>query len=428
MDGMTNGARSERRITKRLVDAIQPDKIVWDSDVSGFGVRRQRMAKVYVLKTRIAGRVRWFSIGQHGSPWTPELARREAKRILGEIAAGRDPATSRDTDRAAGTVAELCDAYLAVAPTRVLKKSGRPKKPSTLATDRGRIERHIKPLLGRLQVRSVTDQDVKRFLADVAAGKTAADVRTGPRGRAIVEGGEGTATRTVGLLGGIFAFAVEKGLRPDNPVRGVTRYRDRNAERYLSATELARLGQTLADAEREGENPMAIAAVRLLIFTGARKSEILTTQWDHVDAERGYLRLPDSKTGAKLIPLGAPALDVLAKLPHLSGNPYILPGDKPGAFYKALPKAWARIRARAKLGDVRLHDLRHSFASVGAAAGDSLIVIGALLGHRDAKTTARYAHLGDDPIKSAANRIAGTIAAAMGSVSGEIVPLPKRVK
>jgi len=412
-----------RRLTKRMVEALKPGQLVWDADVRGFGARRQRRDRVYVVKYRVAGRARWYAIGLHGSPWTVEKARKKAKHILGDVAAGRDPAKARADERAAGTVAELCDLYLAAAPSRVLRKSGRPKKASTLETDKGRIERHIKPLLGRLKVGAVTVEDVKRFLGDVAAGKTAADVRTGPRGRAIVEGGEGTATRTVGLLGGIFSFAVEKGFRPDNPVRGVTRYRDRTAERYLSAAELARLGEALAAAERKGENPWAIAAIRLLIFTGCRKSEITTARWDYIDAERGYLRLPDSKTGQKLIPLGAPALDVLAKLPRLAGNPYILPGEKAGAAYVGLPKAWERIRARAKLGDVRLHDLRHSFASVGAAAGDSLIVIGALLGHRDAKTTARYAHLGDDPIRAAAGRISKSIAAAMAGGGGEVVPL-----
>jgi integrase len=419
-----------KSITLRAVNALRAgkgDALLWDSQLKGFAVRaRPGGGHFYLVKYRAGGRQRWYTIGRHASPWTPETARREARRILGEVAAGRDPAKARADEQAAGTVAELCDAYMIASPTRVLKKSERPKKPSTLATDKGRIERHIKPLMGRLQVRAVTTEDVKRFLADVAAGKTAADLRTGPRGRAIVEGGEGTATRTVGLLGGIFSYAVEKGLRADNPVRGVPRYKDKRSERYLSAAELARLGQALAAAERSGENPMAVAAIRLLIFTGARKSEIALAKWDYIDAERGYLRLPDSKTGAKLIPLGAPALDVLANLPRIEGNPYILPGDKPGAPYSALPRAWERIRARARLPGVRIHDLRHSFASVGAAAGDSLIVIGALLGHRDAKTTLRYAHLGHDPIKSAANRIAGTIAAAMAGASGEVVPLAKR--
>lgn len=260
-------------------------------------------------------------------------------------------------------MAELCDLYLSDAPSRVLRKTGQPKKTSTLATDRGRIERHIKPLLGRMPVTAVTRQDVERFLADVAAGKTAVDIRRmhehgeqaeeikdarhkvtysdaiKPRGRAIAEGGEGTATRTVGLLGGIFAFAVEKGMRPDNPVRGVTRYKDRASKRYLSAAELAKLGEALAAAERDGENKTAIAAVRLLVLTGARKSEILAARREWIDTARGYLRLSDSKTGEKLVPLGAPALAVIAALPCVEGNPYLLPGDKEGVHYIGPPKA-----------------------------------------------------------------------------------------
>ncbi len=419
-----------KRLTKRTVDALKPGETAWDGGdggVKGFGARRQRRDRVYMLKYRIAGRQRWYVIGRHGSPWTVESARKEALRLLGQVAERSDPAASRAQTKIAGTVAELCDLYLAHAPTRVLRKTGQPKKASTLATDNGRIERHIKPLLGRMPVTAVTRQDVECFLADVAAGKTAADVKTGPRGRAIVEGGEGTATRTVGLLGGIFAYAIEQGMRPDNPVRGVTRYRDHASKRYLYPAELARLGETLAAAERDGENAAAIAAIRLLILTGARKSEILTARHEWVDTERGYLHLPDSKTGEKLIPLGAPARAVIAALSRIEGNPYLLPGDKKDMHFIGLPKAWERIRARAGLDNVRLHDLRHAFASVGATGGDSLLVIGALLGHRDAKTTQRYAHLQDDPIRAAANRISGAIAAAMaGKPAAKVVKLKVR--
>jgi integrase len=280
--------------------------------------------------------------------------------------------------------------------------------------------------MGRKRVRAVTKGDVQRFLHDVASGKTATDVKTGKRGRVIVKGGKGTATRTVGLLGGIFAFAVDRGLRPDNPVRGVKRFKDRKSERFLSFAELTRLGETLTAIEREGENPSAIAAIRLLSLTGARKSEILTLKWEHVDFERACLRLTDSKTGAKVIPVGAPALRILASLPRLEGNPHVLPGEKNGAHFVGLPRAWGRIKARAGLNDVRLHDLRHSFASVAAGAGDSLILIGALLGHRSQATTQRYAHLSNDPLRAAADRTSGRIAAAMsGQQDAEVVDLRK---
>lgn len=415
---MSANGRTIQRITKRTIDSLKPGAMVWDSEVKGFGVRCQRAAKVYVLKTRIGGLQRWITIGRHGSPWTTEKARTEAVRLLGEKAGGRDPAETRDEAKRAPSVAELCDLYLA--------EGCATKKPSTVATDRGRIERHIKPVLGKKQVRTVTKGDVQRFLHDVASGKTAADAKTKKRGRAIVKGGKGTATRTVGLLGGIFAFAADRGLRPDNPVRGVKRFKDRKCERFLSFAELTRLGEVLTAMESEGENPSAVAAIRLLTLTGARKSEILSLKWEHVDFERAMLLLPDSKSGAKVIPVGAPALELLASLPRLKGNPFVLPGAKKEAHLVGLPRAWERVKKRAGLEGVRLHDLRHSFASVAAGAGDSLILIGALLGHRDQATTQRYAHLSNDPLRAAADRTSGRIAAAMnGHREAEVVELKK---
>ena len=401
------------KLTKRTIEAIpvsDRDVKVWDTEIPGFAVKvTPKGTRVYVLKYRVAGRQRWYTIGRHGAPWTPEEARREAIRLLGEVAAKRDPAEAKNKAKAERTLAELCALYLA--------EGCATKKASTLATDRGRIERHIKPLLGRLRVKDVTRADVARFQRDVAAGKTAVDVRTGPRGRAIVQGGKGTAARTVGLLGGIFAFAIQEGMRADNPVRGVKRFRDRKGERFLSAGELARLGDALAQAERRGENPVAIAAVRILVLTGCRKSEVLTLQWKHVDFERACLRLPDSKTNEKTVPLGAPALELLASLPRVEGNSHVLPGEKTGGHLVGLQKVWERIRVKADLRDLRLHDLRHTHASIGVAVGLSLPIIGAILGHRDAKTTSRYAHIPDDPLKAAVNRVAGQIASAMNGES-----------
>ncbi len=243
------------KITKRAVDAAKPadtDTYLWDTDLSGFGLKVSPAGgKVYLVQYRLGGRkgrTRRVTIGRHGSPWTPESARKEAKRLLGEVGSGRDPAEERSQARRDLTIAELCDLYLA--------EGCATKKPSTLATDRVRIERHIKPLLGRRKVTSISRPDVGRFLQDVASGKTAADIKTGRRGRARVKGGKGTATRTVGLLGGIFTFAVERGLRPDNPVRGVKRFKDKKFERFLSPSEMAQLGDALAAAmngQREAE-------------------------------------------------------------------------------------------------------------------------------------------------------------------------------
>ena len=438
------------KITKRTVDSIRPngaDQFLWDGGwdgaVKGFGLKVTPAGrKVYVLQYRMGGRglpVKRYTIGNHGD-YTPDQAREIAEKLRGGIHENIDPGVTKRkaiADRlAAKTVRELCEQYMENPP---------PKKASTLAVDKGRIARHIVPLLGSKPVREITPADVRRFMSAVAAGKTKADVKTGKRGRAIVKGGKGTATRTVGLLGGILSYAVTEGYRDDNPVRGIKRYPDHKTERFLSASESKALGDALSAAETawnvyqanlaawqaggsqgamprkpvEAESPTALTAIRLLLFTGCRKSEILSLKWENVDFERGCLRLSDSKTGAKTILLGAPALVILSELARTEGNPYALASTIPERHFVGLPKIWERIRKRAKLTNVRLHDLRHSFASAGAAAGDSLLMIGKLLGHRDAKTTARYAHLADDPLKAAADRISSSIATAMKTSSAD---------
>ncbi len=400
------------KLAKSVIDRAEATGrryTVWDVDQSGFGLRvGPDGSKSFVVKYLTNdGRQRWFTIGKYGD-LTPKEARDEAVRIRSTAARGGDPQSEKLQSRKAETVAELCDKYL--------KEGCAAKKASTLATDRGRIKRHIKPLLGKRRVKDITPNDIKRFMIAVADGKTAVDVPTGPYGRARVTGGRGTASRTVGLLGGIFAFAVAEGMRPDNPVRGVKRYPDSRGERFLSPQELARLGEALIKAEESGTNPIAINALRALTLTGCRKSEILRLRWEEVDFERACLRLADSKTLEKSIALGAPALELFAAMPRIAGNPFVFPGAKEGGHLIGLPKIWERIRSVAGLDDVRLHDLRHSFASVGAGAGIGLTIVGKLLGHRDPKTTARYSHIADDPAKIAADRISRSISAAMRPV------------
>jgi integrase len=349
------------KITERSVEAATTqDGWLWDTEVKGFGLRvRASDHKLYVLEYRpgSGGRAapkRRVTIGRHGSPWKPNAARVEAKRLLGLVADGGDPAADKAADRKSLTVAELCDVYLA--------EGCATKKASTLATDRGRIVRHIKPLLGRKKVTGISRADVQRFLQDVAAGKTACDVKTGKWGRAIVEGGKGTASRTVGLLGGIFTFAVERGLCPLNPVHGVKRYRDRKSERFLSPREMAALGLGLTVMEdTETISPLMAAGIRLLLLTGCRKTEVLSLRWSFVDGERGCLRLPDSKTGEKVVPLGAPALALLNGLPHWSD--WVFPAASGDGHLVGLPRAWEALREWCGLEDVRLHDLRHNSES-----------------------------------------------------------------
>lgn len=385
------------KITKKLVDAAKPKEVeyfVWDDDLPGFGLRVYPSGKkTYVVQYRQHRRTRRILIGSHGV-FTPDEARKEAKGVLGEVARGGDPAEVRARAREDMTVADLCDKYLTDGCGH--------KKASTIETDKGRIERHVKPLLGTLLVRNVTRHDIEKFMKSVANGTTRADKKTKKRGRAIVRGGDGTARRTVSMLGGIFTFASKSlMLRPDNPVHGVKKSKDKKRTRFLSQDEFKRLGEALIRAENEGMNPNAIAAIKLLILTGCRKSEILTLKWQYVDFENKVLRLPDSKTNEKIVPVGRPALDILRDLGRVEGNDHVLPGQTEDGPYVGLQKEWERIRKWAKIEDVRIHDLRRTFGSTAASNRESLIVIGKILGHADPKTTQIYAHLTDDPLRSA---------------------------
>lgn len=410
------------RITKRTVDSLTvtgKEYVHWDGELTGFGVRvRATGAKSFVAVYRTGGRnspQRRVTIGSVGKI-EADKAREEAKSIILQAELGQDRAAERAKARAEMTFDKVCDLYL--------KEGCETKKASTIATDEGRIERHIKPLLGRKRVGEITRTEVEKFMRDVANGKTATDEKTKKRGRAIVEGGKGTATRTVGLLGGIMSFAVSRQLRADNPVRGVKRYADKKGETFLSSTELGKIGAALAAAETNGANPSAVAIIRLLAFTGARKSEIAGLKWSEVDVERGYLRLGDSKTGAKVIPIGAPAREVLAGHPAADKSIYVFPAASGTNHFQGVEKVWRNVRAAAGFPNLRLHDLRHSFASVGLARGDALPVIGAILGHSDVKTTSRYAHLADDPVKMAADAISKSIHAAFaGNASAEVIPI-----
>jgi integrase len=315
------------------------------------------------------------------------------------------------------------------------------KKPGTLVTDRSRINAHIKPLLGRRPVSAVTSAEVARFMRDVAAGKSAAPVKPskkdlrakGIKGKALAtaetrkrqdpaaRGGKGTAARTVGLLGAIFSFAVREGLRSDNPVRGVERYKDNKSQAFLTSAELARLTTALVAAEAQGMNKHGLDVIRLLALTGCRKSEIEGLRWSEVDLQRSCLRLADSKTGSRIVPLGAAALAALSKLAVTKGSPFVFPSaDDPERHYVGTPRVWASVRAAANLPGCRLHDLRHTFASFAAAGGLSLPLIAAMLGHRDVKTTQQYAHLTDTPLKVAADKTAAAIEGAMSGASADI--------
>jgi integrase len=423
----------QAKITKRAVDGVGPrvaTYLVRDTEVKGFVlVVTPAGAKSYAVDYRAgSGRgapKRRLTIGKHGSPWTPETARIEAKRLLAEVAAGRDPATARQQERDALTFGELIDLYLA--------EGAGHKKPSTLKVDRGRIEHHLRPLLGKLRADRIGRTETERMRNAVVAGKTAEKVASAERRRpgSIATGGKGAAAQCVALVSSIYAFAIGRGLCADNPARGVKKAPVRKVERFLSKAEIARLAEALdAEAQRSG-NPYPPAAIKLLLLTGCRKGEIANLRWEYVDSERECLRLPDSKTGAKVVYLNAPARALLQELPRMADSPRVIPGVRADSAGPAIDKVWSRVRKAAGLADVRLHDLRHSFASVGAAGGLSLPIIGALLGHKHATTTARYAHLSADPLRAANDAVGAKIADAMSrrvraTASADMVDLPVR--
>lgn len=383
------------RITKETVDRLQKDQIIRDTSLAGFGVRRQKGRPTYFLQKRIGRRVRWVTIGPHGSPWTADTARKEAYRLLGQIAGGDAPTTRRRELEGKPTLREAAEHFMKAHGTH-LKATSRDKYQYL-------IDRYINDVLGDRLLDSITRADVMRLHTRMA--KTAA-----------------LANYAVSVLSKIMSWAEDEALRPlqSNPCFRLKKYRENSRQRYLSQEEYARLGPVLARTEQiDTENVYIVAAIRLLLLTGARVGEILSLQWSFVDRERRMLMLPDSKTGQKVIRLNQQAIDLLATIPKAEDNPYVIVGRRPGEHLVNLQKPWRRIRKEAGLDDVRLHDLRHSYASVGAAQRGSLPMIGRLLGHNHTRTTARYAHLAADPVDELNAGIGKTIANAlgMGSVS-----------
>src|SRR5262245_29102773 len=432
---MGRGMR-DRGITKRLVDGLEPtgnDCFVWDDSLIGFGVRVQPTgAKSYVVKYRAgSGRgapTRRVTLGKVGS-LTPDEARALARKMLGAVAHGSDPAALKAAERRASTLQELAEIFLA---EHVEAK----RKRTTAAHYRGLLENVVLPELGNRKAEQVTPSDIARL-------------HTKMRNRPY------QANRMLAVVGALYVFAGKRKLVPFgfNPARGIEKYPEKKHERFLTTDELSRIGDAIREAETVGLpyeidgtkrtakhapkkanrrtkiGPHAAAALRLLILTGARLREILHLEWEHVDLQRGLLLLPDSKTGKKAIVLNAPALDILAKLPRV--GTYVIAGqaagtdnDKPRAD---LNRPWRAIAKRAGLSGLRLHDLRHTHASIGAGLGLGLPIIGKLLGHTQPSTTARYAHLDTDPLRRASEHIGSELAAAMGDLKsqakGEVIPM-----
>ena len=424
---------SSRKLTKEIVDREAPKTAryeVWDSVLPGLGLRVEPSGtKTFILRYRPAGTgragfKRFLKIGRYG-PLTPEEARRKAKELLGQVANGKDPAADLAESRAAITVADLAARYLQ-------DEVGPKRKPGTAQLYGHYLNRLVVPEIGKVKAASLPRATVARL-----------HVKLGKKQPV-------TANRVLATLSGMFAFGEKRSLLPAghiNPAKGIEKFPETARERYLTTHELERLGAAIREAETTGVpwdidgtkpvskhlqktgrltviSPFAAAAIRLLLFTGCRLREILDLKWSEVDFERGMLHLADSKTGRKSIVLSAPALSTIAALPRVGD--YVIYGDSPTQPRSDLKRPWTVVTRRAGLMGLRLHDLRHSFASFGAAASLGLPIIGKLLGHASPATTARYAHLDNDPLRRATNTIGATIAAALeGRLGSEITPMRK---
>jgi integrase len=421
------------RIGKRFVDGLAvtgKEYFAWDDDLPGFGVRvRASGTKAYVFQYRAgAGRSapsRRVTIGST-SNLSPDQARKIASLLSGEVRRDRDPAAERAAERKALTVAELVEEFLS---EHVKAK----RKVSTLVNYRYLLRDRLAAEFGSTRASRLTRQELARLHSSM---------RETPY----------QANAMLRAVGSLYSYAAVRGHVPEgyNPARKIELFPSQGRERYLSARELEQLGTSLRLGETEGLpwvvdeskpktnrtpktgratviEPHASAAIRLLLLTGCRLREILHLEWDHVDLERGLLNLADSKTGRKTVILNAPALKVLANVEEISR--FVIAGEHPERPRRDLKRPWAAVTRHAGLTGLRVHDLRHNFASFGAGGGLGLPIIGKLLGHSQPATTARYAHLDADPLRRASDKIAGTIAAAFeGKAGGNVVKLNRKGK
>ena len=388
-----------RNLSNRAVSAMEfeKDTVVWDRRLTGFGVRVYPTGgKVYLAQARGPEGPKRIRVGRHGV-LNAEGARKRAALIIARIRAGEEP-VPEPVAAVGPTVAEVAERFRRDHIAVRLKASSARRLQSV-------IRWHILPAFGNRPMVGIERKDVLAQHQRMSATPNQAN----------------RMLRTLSLM---YTLARDWGMLPagvlsagHNPCIGVMKYPERKRERFLTDAEFERLGDVLRGAEeRGGASVSSIAAIRLLLLTGCRKSEVLTLRWEHVDLPAAQLHLTDTKTGARTVSLPEDAVKVLEEIPRVPGNPWVIAGRKPGTHLKGLDVGWRTLRSRAGLEDVRIHDLRHSYASRALALGESLPMIGKLLGHKQIETTARYAHLADDSVHASAERIAGSLAGDMAII------------
>jgi integrase len=400
-----------QHLTMRVIDALSDafsaepppsgERVLWDADVRGLGLRLRMsggiVARYWIYRYRFGGKQRFMSIGEYGQPWTLDTARDEGRRLQNLVASKTNPADLREAARTSPTLEQAASQWVRDYATHH-------KAPESVA--------HDKRLLARLGIAFVDRERNGRALSALA--QTRMDLVSRNQIAAFhlkLAGTPVQANRCLNLLSSIFSWSGRT--FGDNPCRGVKRYRERIVERHLSGDELVRLIQVFQEVRQdESENPIIVGAIILLLLTGARPKELRTARREWLDGEAGTLRIPDPKEKKpKTIMLGPYTLGVIRDLPRYRGNPYLLPGRRCGEHVVNMQEVWGRIRKRAGLEDVRLYDLRHTYASI--LAGDfkeSLPRIGKLLGHSSPLTTARYVHLTENPLRDVVNAVDAKIA------------------
>lgn len=389
------------KLTKSRVDALRPtgaERLYWDDELKGFGLRvSPKGRKTFFVQYRSGGRTRRAKIGAMG-PVTPDQARLKARALLGDVATGDDPAELRRRRRLTPTLSDVCD--------RFIKEHVEVRlKPKSQINYKQVIRDAIKPAVGAIKISEVTRADISALHQSYS-------------------GRPYQANRILSVLSKLFNLCELWGYRPDgsNPCRLIQRFKETRKERFLSDEEISRLSSVLAEAETSGDISIYVAAAfRMLLLTGCRLSEIQFLKWECVT--RTHLVLPDTKTGKRAIPLPDAGRKILDALPHNPTNPFVFQGEADGKPAVNLEKPWRRIRAKAGIDDVRIHDLRHTYASKALASGMSLYMVGQLLGHTQYQTTMRYAHLADAPVRDAANQVANVLSGIVAEPLIQSAPL-----
>ena len=418
--GGSKMATRRKNITKDVVKDAVPEAsryMIWDTGLKSFGLRVMPSgAKSYIVRFRVGShrgaKGRSITLGST-STITPDKARKMAREYLASGHAGIDLEEQKREETTVGmTVSDAIDLWVKEAAP-INRRSGAKRKPVNVKLDVDRLNIHIRPIIGAMPLKSVTKADIENLRDAITAGRTRTKKKTKARGMRNATGGAGTAARALRTLSSVFAHAEDHQLVVVNPCRGVKLQPSRKCERYLTTSEARRLGEVLDAWDYQEKSVMAVGVIRLLTLTGARSGEVTGLKWSEIDFDQGFLRLDASKTGKSVRPLSGVALKFLSSWPRRH-KVWVFPAQTGDSHFQGVQKDWRAIRKEAGLEDVRIHDLRHSFASFGISAGLSLPIIGALLGHKDVSTTQRYAHLANDSARKAADGVADLVANALG--------------